>query len=301
MPADRRNICGNRRTVLPHSVGWQFRTGVCLLFGSALFSANLAAFPPGSQAVSPTARAGEQEPEKLPRSDLERMQGVWRVVVSLVGDELAEPDEMARRRVRITGDKLVYEYGNERQEKREGTIKLDPATQAFDWTVPLGNVTALATYKLKDDTLTIGFGNDGLIRPKHWKMGILDVCWLLVLQRERTSQGSTAEKPVWVADASKADIPDRPAGGRLHGKVFSVDKARITPWKESSGNVGDPPEKQEHADGAMLTLQAGEDRQPRNYITRFLAGKAGECVEGKTFVVSAGGLFKQTEKILDKD
>jgi len=65
--------------------------------------------------------------------------------------------------------------------------------------------------------------------------------------------------------------------------------------------VGDPPEKQNHADGAVLTLQHGHDLPPRNYFTLFLAVKQGESVHGKTFIVPAGGLFKQTDKIMAKD
>ena len=113
------------------------------------------------------------------------MQGNWRVTTSQVGDEQADPAEMARRRVIVKGDKLTYEYGNPQHEKREGTIKLDPATHAFDLFVPFENVTALAIYELKGDTLRIGFGNDGLIRPRIWHLGPQDVAWLLVLKREK--------------------------------------------------------------------------------------------------------------------
>ena len=128
-----------------------------------------------------------------------------------------------------------------------------------------------------------------------------DVAWLLVLQRETEPETPDTKEPAWVADASQADIPDRPASGRLHGSDFTVDKARLGPWSEWSGNVGDLPEKQDHADGVVLTLQAGKDSPPRNYITLFLAVKAGESVAGKTFAVPVGGPFKQSEKIMDRD
>jgi len=67
---------------------------------------------------------------------------------------------------------MIYETGNERKEKREGTIKLDPKTKAFDWITSLPEEpTMLAIYELKGDDLKIGFGNDGLIRPRRFEMG----------------------------------------------------------------------------------------------------------------------------------
>ena len=49
---------------------------------------------------------------------------------------------------------------------------------------PLRNGTLLAIYELKGDGLTIGFGNDGLIRPKLMEMGKENVVWMLVLRRD---------------------------------------------------------------------------------------------------------------------
>jgi hypothetical protein len=109
------------------------------------------------------------------------------------------------------------------------------------------------------------------------------------------------KEPGWVADATRAGLPERPAAGRLHGQAFAVESARIAPYWQASGNVGDPPEKQVRVDGAVLTLQRGKDSVPTNYYTIFLAAKRGDTVEGKTFTVPAGGIFKQTEKIMDKD
>ncbi len=105
----------------------------------------------------------------------------------------------------------------------------------------------------------------------------------------------------WVADASKSVYPNRPAAGRLYANDFRVDSAKIAPYHEWSGNIGDPPSKQEHVDGAVLTLQQGKETVPTEYYVLFLATKPGETIEGKTFIVPAGGLFKQTAKIMDKD
>ena len=117
------------------------------------------------------------------KKELERMQGVWRVVSSQVGDEAALEAEFKKRKVTIKGNILTYEYGNEQKEKRVGTIKLSPKTKAFDWVWTSPETTMMAIYELKGDDLKIGFGNDGLMRPKQFVMGKEDVVWLLVLKR----------------------------------------------------------------------------------------------------------------------
>jgi RNA polymerase sigma factor (sigma-70 family) len=124
------------------------------------------------------------------KSDLEKLQGSWRVVSSQVGEEKVSEDEVARRKVTIKGDKLIYDYGNEQKEKQEGTIKTDPKTKAFDWTwaFPEKGATMLGIYELKGDDLKICFGNDGLGRPKQFVIGKEDVVWLLVLKRDKAEQ-----------------------------------------------------------------------------------------------------------------
>jgi len=119
--------------------------------------------------------------------DMEKLQGSWRVVSSQVGDEKAAEDEVKKRKVTVKGDLLIYEYGNEQKEKREGAIRLDPKTKAFDWTwtVPQNGTTMLGIYELKGDDLRIGFGNDGLVRPRRFVIGKEDVVWLLVLKRDK--------------------------------------------------------------------------------------------------------------------
>ncbi len=122
------------------------------------------------------------------KKDLDRMQGTWRVVSSQVGDEKAAEDEVKRRKVTVKGNVLTYYYGNELNEKREGTLKLDPKRRYLDLTAtfPETGATALAIYELTgDDDLKIGFGNDGLVRPRRWVIGKDDVAWLLVLKREQ--------------------------------------------------------------------------------------------------------------------
>jgi uncharacterized protein (TIGR03067 family) len=127
--------------------------------------------------------AGQDKDEG--KKDLDKMQGTWRVVSSQVADEKASEDEVKKRRIRVKGNSLIYETGNERKEKREGTITLDPKTKAFDWTWTEAGTTMLAIYELKGDDLKIGFGNDGLIRPKRFEMAKESVVWMLILKREK--------------------------------------------------------------------------------------------------------------------
>ena len=133
---------------------------------------------------TPTLQERQQDAAE---SDLEKLQGTWRVISSQVGDEKAEADEVARRKVTVKGDLLIYDYGNEQKDKQEGTIKLDPKTKAFDWTwtFPQQGATMLGIYELKGDDLRICFGNDGLVRPRQFVIGKEDVVWLLVLKREK--------------------------------------------------------------------------------------------------------------------
>ena len=93
------------------------------------------------------------------QQEIDQLQGHWRVVSSQVGDEKALEEEFKNRRVTFTGDKLIYEHGNEQKEKKEGAIKLDPKTKAFDW-ILTSHATMLAIYELKGDDLKIGFGNN---------------------------------------------------------------------------------------------------------------------------------------------
>jgi uncharacterized protein (TIGR03067 family) len=132
-------------------------------------------------AVYTTANADQDEVKR----DMEKLQGTWRVISSQVADEKAAEDEVARRRITVNGDLLIYEHGNEQKEKKEGTIKLDPKTNALDWICTSQGVTMLGIYELKGDDLKIGFGNDRpvQVRPKRWEIGKEDVVWLLVLKR----------------------------------------------------------------------------------------------------------------------
>ena len=443
-----------------------------------------------ARADVPGAEAGKQGTNEA-KSDLDRVQGTWRVVSSQVGDEKAAEDEIKRRKITVKGNVMTYDYGTG-DPKQVGTIKLDPKTKYLDWkiTSPEAGIT-LALYEIKSDEWKIGFGNDGVIRPRSWAIGKDDVVWLLVLKREqpgkhvnrpvapggvlqgkdtpkeidiskelaklkavwvcvgyerdgeehvdqqaretmwnetlwfhggppkgdwlnlsweRKGVGQTSalavlnlsrttpkaidliwksvpakefmpkdidpaweqatrnatkldraqpgvysvegnrlrlawgelggerpaspktkrgdkwtvhlyekkdaapppksEKPAggpaprkagppgWLADASGADFPDQPAAGRLHGKPFRVGRARVTPTWSTSGNVGDPSAKQARLDGAVLWLQQEKDPVDCDSFTIFLTARLNDTVDGKSFVVPAGGLFKQTDEIM---
>jgi uncharacterized protein (TIGR03067 family) len=135
--------------------------------------------------------AAGQEKDKTNR-DLARLQGTWRVVSSQVRDYKVPEQEVARRKLTVTGNVLIYDYGNEWHERQEGTIKLDPKTKELDWTWtwtwPEYGATILGIYELKGDDLKIGFGNIGSARPRRFEMAETDVVWLLVLKREKSLQ-----------------------------------------------------------------------------------------------------------------
>ena len=123
------------------------------------------------------------------KQDLDKMQGSWRVVSWQMADEKKSKDELQKYKVTVKGNTLIYETGIARNKgEGEGTIKLDPKTQAFDWTLTDLGATMNAIYELKGDDLKIGFGNDSPIRPqrpKRFEMGKEDVVWLLVLKRKK--------------------------------------------------------------------------------------------------------------------
>src|SRR3954454_1758320 len=87
----------------------------------------------------------------------------------------------------------------------------------------------------------------------------------------------------WVADASRAEIPDRPAAGRLHGETFVLGRAIAKPYRAESGNIGDPPEKLDKVGGTTLTLQQrGKQPGELGTFTVFASVKPGEAVDGKS-------------------
>jgi RNA polymerase sigma factor (sigma-70 family) len=139
-------------------------------------------------------------------------------------------------------------------------------------------------------------------RMELWELPFLKMSRLMKREDPQTAAPPGKRKlVVWLADASRAAFPDQPAAGRLHGKPFTVERARIAPYPQDSATVGDRPGKKEWEGGAILCLQQGKEDEPRNRYTIFLAVKPGDTVDGKTFLVPASGLSRQTEKIRDPD
>jgi uncharacterized protein (TIGR03067 family) len=155
------------------------------------------------------------------KKELANLQGVWRVVSSQIGGEKAPADEVKRRKVTIKGNVMVYEYGNEQKESRQGTIKVGPKTKAFDWTptLPEPVPTMLAIYELKGDELKIGFPNDGpQVRPTRFVVGKNDVVWLLVLKRvapDLVSNEMNKLEGKWIAVAMQS------GGKRVEGEALT--------------------------------------------------------------------------------
>ncbi len=100
----------------------------------------------------------------------------------------------------------------------------------------------------------------------------------------------------WLEDASKGEFPDRAASGRIDGRPFKPDVVRVFPYHETGGKAGDPPAKQEKVDGVMLELQQGDKAGAPGFVV-FCVGPSGETVDGKTFLLPPGELFKQTATI----
>ena len=211
-----------------------------------------------------------------------------------------------------TGTLTLRQKGYSKYEFHEGKIAWESSWTSFrvdtkakphtiDFVLSAGEGSELVSrgiYELKGETLricrTIKLGGD---RPTKFAAEKGSGRELSVWTRKKPEGKDAA----WASDASKAEFPDRPASGSVNGQPFTVDVATALPYHASSGNVGDPPAKADHVDGVSLKLQQGKEAAGATAVVIFCATKPGERVDGKTFVLPPGGLFKQTEKIMDKD
>jgi RNA polymerase sigma factor (sigma-70 family) len=210
---------------------------------------------------------GQDRDQDAAKSDLEKMQGTWLVVSSQVGDEKAAADEVARRKVTVKGNVLTYDYGNEQKEKQEGTVKLNPETKAFDWSwtvegKPVGT-TMLAIYELKGDDLRIGFGNDGLVRPRRIVIGKEDVAWLLVLRRDKARH-----------NGKEAPGEQKPADQDQAKQILDMVFKGFQAYRGAKGGRGRPEDlakkDMEKLQGAwrVISSQVGDEKAPEDEVAR---------------------------------
>jgi hypothetical protein len=72
--------------------------------------------------------------------------------------------------------------------------------------------------------------------------------------------------PLWTLDLSRAQIPARPAAGKVHGLDFKVESAKM--------------------ENGILTIRQGKDFFAEREMTIFLFLKPGESVQGKSFQIN---------------
>jgi hypothetical protein len=85
---------------------------------------------------------------------------------------------------------------------------------------------------------------------------------------EAAAPKGAAPKVGWTTDLDKMKVPDRPASGKLAGQDFKVEGVKL----EASG---------------ALTLRQGKDFFPDLAVLIFLPIRAGQGIEGKSYVVAA--------------
>jgi uncharacterized membrane protein YjgN (DUF898 family)/Tfp pilus assembly protein PilF len=75
-----------------------------------------------------------------------------------------------------------------------------------------------------------------------------------------------ASRVNWTMDLNNMNIPVTPASGKIHGRAFNVEKAKV--------------------ENNILTLRQGKDFLPDRAVTIFMFLKKGEVLEGRTFNIS---------------
>lgn len=96
----------------------------------------------------------------------------------------------------------------------------------------------------------------------------------------------------WAPDASKAAIPGRAAVGRIHGKVFRVEKAEL--------QIAAPSPETPKRTTYFLKLTQGKAFFADYEYSLTLLTPRGQKIDGKAFVVGPEGVFKMAGAIEEK-
>ena len=91
----------------------------------------------------------------------------------------------------------------------------------------------------------------------------------------------------WMADCSKAAIPNKPAAGMIHGAKFVVEKVELSGGSSSVGGS-----KMDHGT-YFLKLRQGKEFFADREFTIFIATKLGDKLDGKSFTGRSGFAFDQ--------
>jgi hypothetical protein len=94
-------------------------------------------------------------------------------------------------------------------------------------------------------------------------------------------------------DVSMAAIPQRPASGKIHGKLFKVEKAEIMGGSQSAMDKG---KVVDSSPVYMLHLRQGKEFFADKEFVIFFAAKAGEKLDGKTFSAKPMTFMQQVQQ-----
>jgi len=118
------------------------------------------------------------------KTDLDKLQGVWKVVAMENDGKKAPEDSVKGIRMTIKGDKLIMKEDN---KEDEASFKLDPTQKpkTMDMTIKVGDKMEVVKliYDLRGDDLKLCGGRAGKDRPKDFAAkGGLN---LIVFKREK--------------------------------------------------------------------------------------------------------------------
>lgn len=106
-----------------------------------------------------------------PRSDLDRLQGMWVLVVQEREGEAVPVEELKGSTATYEGNRITLRDGD--RVRRRGIVTLDPsrtpkAINTWDQDGPYEDQTVPGIYELDGDTLKLCFSRPGAERPKQF-------------------------------------------------------------------------------------------------------------------------------------